>query len=102
MCVNACGTQDSILKHGFLLTPCVQKLAGRYTEWIPCGFFALTFFFTVFSFLLSTFGTTLLLFFSNESRKIVHSLLIVSTVAMLNCSPGILLKSIQDLNFHSL
>lgn len=41
-------------------------------------------------------------FFSNESRKIVYSLLIFSTVAMLNCSPGILLKPIQDLNFHSL
>lgn len=60
-CVSACGTQDSILKHGFLLTPCVQKLEGRNTELVLCGFFALTFF-TVFSFLLSTFGQALLFF----------------------------------------
>lgn len=39
---------------------------------------------------------------SNESRKTVSIILIFSTVAMLNCSPGIILKSIQDLNFYSL
>lgn len=74
MCVKACGTQDSILKHGFLLTPCVQELEGRYTELIPCGFFALMFLFTVFSFLLSTFGPALLLlFFSLMKVEKLHT-----------------------------
>lgn len=77
MCINVCGIQDNILKHGFLLASYVLKLESSYIKFIPCGFFALIFFFTVFSFLLSIFGQVLF-FLSNESKKkkIVSSLLI--------------------------
>lgn len=54
--VNACGIQENILKHRFILIPYVLKLEGRD---IPCGFFALIFFFTVYLFLESIFGHAL-------------------------------------------
>lgn len=52
--------QKKILKHRFLFTPCVLTLEGRYVKFIPCGFFAVIFFFTVFSFLRSIFEQALL------------------------------------------
>lgn len=100
MCISVCSIQDNILKQIYFNFLCFEADGSNYTIstlWVLFSYFL---FHSVF--IPSEHLWACIVFFSNESREIVSSLLIFSTVAMLNYSSGILLKSIQDLNFHSL